>query len=185
MAETAAARASRLRAAELEARRRLHPLPARMPRFASLRPFDPTSRGATLTFADDEWDGSIADAFGAGSGRWSAAGGAASRLGTAEREGVQNVLLAGTGGSEHATHISSPRGRVVVASVSGRAGRQGVQRGDVVTHVNGEAFDGTADDLTEWIQKEAERGGGHGAMQFVVNAEECTAEALRLRALVV
>jgi len=80
-----------------------------------------------------------------------------------------------------------PWRRVVVASVSGPLARQGLRQGDVITHINGEEFDGNAEklrDILDWTW----RGGGEGqhadhTIQIVVNAERGTAEVLRLRSL--
>ncbi|EJK74564.1 hypothetical protein THAOC_03750, partial [Thalassiosira oceanica] len=54
-------------------------------------------------------------------------------------------------------------------------------KGDVVTHVNGEVFTGTADELNSFLVNSFEQQGGDGTVTIVVNAEVCTAEALRLR----
>jgi S1-C subfamily serine protease len=76
------------------------------------------------------------------------------------------------------------RKRVLVGSVRGRAGKSGIMRGDVVTHVNGEPFNGDASELYALLARTYEENGGDGAVTIVVNAEECTAEALRLRSFV-
>ncbi|KAL3776926.1 hypothetical protein ACHAW5_008023, partial [Stephanodiscus triporus] len=74
--------------------------------------------------------------------------------------------------------------RVLVGSVRGRAGKSGIMKGDVVTHVDGEAFTGNASELNALLARAYEENGGDGVVTIVVNAEECTAEALRLRSLV-
>mmetsp|Transcript_32870 Transcript_32870/g.72472 ORF Transcript_32870/g.72472 Transcript_32870/m.72472 type:complete len:507 (-) Transcript_32870:300-1820(-) len=185
MAQSDADRKKHLREAEIAAHRRMHPLPTRMPRHVTLDAFDPNMkpvRRCPLLFADDEWDGSIADAFArVHIGR----GGKVNKgkIDKAKEDGVHNVLMAG-GGSTHETHISSPSNRVVVAASAGQAGRMGIQKGDVVTHVNGEEFTGSADSLRAQIDQIWGQEGEGGSFSLVVNAEPCTAEALRLRALV-
>lgn len=71
--------------------------------------------------------------------------------------------------------------RVLVGSVRGQAGKSGIMKGDVVTHVNGEVFTGDAAALNALLVNAYEEQGMDGVVMIVVNAEECTAEALRLR----
>lgn len=181
MAETDATRAQAKREAEIAAHRRMHPLPSRMPRHVTLNAFDPTrsprrwgDSKCPLTFADDEWDGSIADAFSRvriGRGGKIVKG----NIDKTKQDGVHNVLMAG-GGSKYETHICSPLGRVVVASSFGQAGRSGIQKGDVVTHINGEEFIGNSDVLRALIGQIWAQEGAAGTFSLVVNAEPCTAE---------
>ena len=185
MAETDATRAQAKREAEIAAHRRMHPLPSRMPRHVTLNAFDPAQSPrrwgdskCPLTFADDEWDGSIADAF----ARVSIGRGGKVVKGSIDKtrqKGVHNVLVAG-GGSKHETHLSSPSGRVVVASSFGQAGRSGIQKGDVVTHINGEDFIGNSDCLRALIAQIWAQEGEAGTFSLVVNAEPCTAEVSRI-----
>ena len=74
--------------------------------------------------------------------------------------------------------------RVLVGAVRGQAGKSGIMKGDVVTHLNGEVFTGTADELNSFLVNSFEQQGGDGMVTIVVNAEVCTAEALRLRSQV-
>lgn len=177
MANSDADRKKNLREAEIAAHRRMHPLPTRMPRHITLGAFDPNmkpARRCPLLFADDEWDGSIADAFARvhiGRGGQVSKG----KIDKAKEKGVHNVLVAG-GGSKHETHISSPANRVVVAASAGQAGRLGIQKGDVVTHINGEEFTGTAEALRAQIGQIWDQEGEEGSFSLVVNAEACTAE---------
>ena len=71
-----------------------------------------------------------------------------------------------------------------MGSVRGQAGKSGIMKGDVVTHVNGEAFGGDASMLNSLLARTYEEYGDDGEVMMVVNAEECTAEALRLRSRV-
>lgn len=75
---------------------------------------------------------------------------------------------------------TGPVQRVIVASVKGQAANRGVQVGDVVTHLNGERFQGSADDLLRHIQVLAER--GDNSVTLVFNAEPSIAAALCKRA---
>ncbi|KAL3800674.1 hypothetical protein HJC23_006136 [Cyclotella cryptica] len=152
-------------------------------------------KGGTLTFVDDEWDGSIADAF------------ARARIGPqkghrkaevhkklvtsnpAEKMSIDRILKVGEEEVQNIDAQQQPREdmpvvrsqRVLVAGVRGQAGKSGIMKGDVVTHVNGEPFTGNADDLNSLLVSAYEEQGRDGVVMIVVNADECTAEALRLR----
>ncbi|KAL7479227.1 hypothetical protein ACHAW6_004967 [Cyclotella cf. meneghiniana] len=152
-------------------------------------------KGGTMTFVDDEWDGSIADAF------------ARARIGPqkgnrktevkmkvvtsnpAEKMSIDRILKLGEeearGSDGHQQRredmLVMRSQRVLVASVRGQAGKSGIMKGDVVTHVNGEPFSGSADDLNSLLISAYEEQGRDGFVMIVVNADECTAEALRLR----
>jgi hypothetical protein len=152
-------------------------------------------KGGTMTFVDDEWDGSIADAF------------ARARIGPhkgnrkaevqknvvtsnpAEKMSIDRILKVGEEEAQGAGAHQQRREdvpvmrsqRVLVASVRGQAGKSGIMKGDVVTHVNGEPFTGNADDLNSLLVSAYEEQGRDGVVMIVVNADECTAEALRLR----
>ena len=179
----------RAKEAKIAAHRKRHPLPVRMPRFATIEAFDPTlpPRKCPLTFADDEWDGSIADAFARlRVGR----GGKVVRkkIDPLAMEGVCNVLMAGEQAQKqdaNMQHTSGTSNRVVVGTSQALASRKGILQGDVITHVNGEPFCGTSEDLRALIAQVWRQEGKGGTFDLVVNAEPCTAEALRLRALVI
>jgi enoyl reductase-like protein len=98
-----------------------------------------------------------------------------------ENVGVVNILE--SGGDDTDDWIDTENNRVLVASVRSEAGRQGVLKGDVVTHFNGELFDGTAADLDAVIKAQAERS-GNGMFTLVLNAESSVAEALRRRSMI-
>ncbi|KAL3801164.1 hypothetical protein ACHAWO_002735 [Cyclotella atomus] len=145
----------------------------------------------TISFIDDEWDGSIADAF------------ARARIGPskenkkemevqkrvtkanpAEKMSINRILKVGEEEHENKQDDNMPvirTQRVLVANIRGQAGKSGIQRGDVVTHVNGEVFTGNAADLNAMLVNMYEEQGRDGVVMIVVNADECTAEALRLR----
>jgi hypothetical protein len=147
---------------KMELFRKRYPLPARMPKYFVLSAF-PTYK-KIVTFHDDQWDGSIADAF--------------TRVYVGKQKpnrGVDNIL-----GEAESTHLP-PQARVKIGSVKGEAGKLGLQKGDVVTHVCGEAFEGCAADLSELIASlyDCDR---NCTFQIVVNADNCTAEVLKTRA---
>ena len=50
-----------------------------------------------------------------------------------------------------------------------------------MTHINGEMFTGNAAELNALLVHMYEEQGRDGVVMIVVNADECTAEALRLR----
>merc|ERR1712029_1192854 len=146
--------------------------------------------GATWAFVDDEWDGSVADAF--ARARIGAAAGnrhqptVQARVGPknpVEQMGVKKILSMGEQIEGEGRHISRIQ-RVLVGSVRGQAGKSGIMKGDVVTHVNGELFTGDAAGLRALFARAYEECGADGVVVLVVNADECTAEALRLRSLV-
>mmetsp|Transcript_36601 Transcript_36601/g.64158 ORF Transcript_36601/g.64158 Transcript_36601/m.64158 type:complete len:473 (+) Transcript_36601:89-1507(+) len=146
--------------------------------------------GATMTFVDDEWDGSVADAF------------ARARIGTSAAHGNQQIVQARVGPKNPMEQISVKKilalgeqedreeglltrsQRVLVGSVRGQAGKSGIMKGDVVTHVNAEVFTGDAANLNARLVNAYEEQGQDGVVMIVVNAEACTAEALRLRSRV-
>jgi S1-C subfamily serine protease len=112
----------------------------------------------------DQWDGSISDAF--------------SRVHTTipkNKAGIDNIL------KDAEDRHWEPRPRIKVAAVKGPAGRLGLQKGDVVTHFDGEPFIGSAVDLAHIID-ELYKESPDATFQFVVNADESTAQVLKLRA---
>jgi hypothetical protein len=151
---------------------------------------DDRFKGSSLSFVDDEWDGSIADAF--ARARIGPQKGDRKKLEVQKRVTTQNpaekisihrILRMGeqeqSAKDEH--EGVEMRQRVLVASVRGQAGKSGIMKGDVVTHVNGEPFSGNAADLKSMLVNMYEEQGRDGVCMIVVNADECTAEALRLR----
>lgn len=147
--------------------------------------------GGSISFVDDEWDGSIADAF------------ARARIGPskgnrktlevqkrvttsnpAEKMSINRILKVGEEDACENHCDSEPvvrTQRVLVANIRGQAGKSGIMKGDVVTHVNGEAFYGNTSELNSLLVSLYEEQGKDGVVMIVVNADECTAEALRLR----
>jgi hypothetical protein len=168
---------------------KLHPLPVRMPKFVEFNLHDTRSRSFLpfflspandnaypLSFCNDVWDGSVIDAFckiNVATGKETVV-----TKKVCENAGVINIIEGGGDGA--GDWISNEKGRVLVASVRSEAGRQGVLKGDVVTHYNGEEFDGTAEDLDTAIKALAERS-SNGTFTLVLNAEPSVAEALKRR----
>mmetsp|Transcript_16174 Transcript_16174/g.33850 ORF Transcript_16174/g.33850 Transcript_16174/m.33850 type:complete len:490 (-) Transcript_16174:211-1680(-) len=150
----------------------------------------PGVRAKTMTFVDDEWDGSVADAFArakiesrAGTNQQFVAG----RKGPknpVEQMGVKSILAVGERDPRREDEPPAWVHRVLVGSIRGQAGKSGIMKGDVVTHVNGETFTGDASALNDLLVQAYREHGNDGNVTIVVNADECTAEALRLRARV-
>lgn len=171
---------------------KLHPLPVRMPKYVEFNLHDKQSRSFLpfflssandneypLSFIDDTWDGSVIDAFCKISVRGGKNPVVSKKM--CDNIGVVNILEGG--GDDADDWIDTERNRVLVASVRSEAGRQGVLKGDVVTHFNGELFDGTAADLDAVIKAQAERS-GNGMFTLVLNAEASVAEALKRRSMI-
>lgn len=159
--QTAANRFKEMRrVALLDRFRKSHPLPARMPKCTLLNVFN--ARNPQLIFKDDEWDGSIADAY--------------RRVHTQKRNMAVDRILS----AAESEFCGEARNRVKIKSVKGQAGRVGMQKGDVVTHINGEPWEGTAEELSAMIY-EMHGQDPNQTFSIVVNAEPATAEALRLR----
>ncbi len=75
---------------------------------------------------------------------------------------------------------TTKKNRVLISRVRGKAAKYGIQKGDVVTHINGEPFTGNAQDLNNLLYKFYQE--DHPSFGLVVNAEENTACLLKQRA---
>ncbi len=147
---------------------------------------------ASMTFVDDEWDGSVADAFAraqigrAGKDNRQTVKGRFGPQNPAEKASVQRIIAMGLQEEDGGDSLTRPIRfqRVLVGGVGGQAGKVGIKKGDVVTHINGEEFTGDAAALHALLVEAYEQQGKDGVVMIVVNAEDCTAEALRLRARV-
>jgi len=71
---------------------------------------------------------------------------------------------------------------IVITAVRNDAGKKGLQRGDVITHVNGKAFHGSSMDLHMLLQGLSAASDSE-TLELTVNAEPCIAQALKWRAL--
>lgn len=185
MGRTEKDRIEQRRILQLEQAKRAHPLPVRMPQYITLDQnnlvgLSPDDRKFPVHFMDDEWDGTIADAFSKVYIRRNAT---VTRKESANTKGVSNVLRTNTGDDCSSAVISEPKKRVIISKVRGEAGRQGAQCGDVVTHFNGEIWEGDAAQLRVEISAYLERE-DHVDVNFVLNAEPSTAEALKLRGFI-
>ena len=178
------------------------PLPVRMPRMMVLSSaFDACSAAKgrkPLTFVDDPWDGTIGAAF-TKLEVHSDAKGISKLLPAAKQKASSHVdhnlkfspgfdaIVDTIEGGYSARLVEGLEGdtkqpRVLIATVTKEAAKLGlVQRGDVVTHVNGAAFEGTTQDLNELITK-LYNDNNTAPLEIVVNAELCIAKALELRA---
>lgn len=155
-----------------------HPLPARMPKYAELTANDP--KLFALSVVDDVWDGSVQDAFSRIIVNKSLLGGKIQiKKQYAETPGIRRIIDANSAKHNGKGIIDIERPRVVVSSVAKEAGMQGVLSGDVVSHINGDEFLGTADDLRGLIGETVDG----TTMTFAFNADQAVAEALRRRSL--
>lgn len=172
------------RQADLEMRKQiqymeLHPLPLRMPKYAVVTANSAELAG--LTFWDDMWDGTVLDAF-------SKITVTKSLLGNnitvtkqpAEHAGIRHVIDQGSPKSRGKGYIDTYKPRVIVASISRDLGQQGVVKGDVLSHFNGELFSGTASELTELLDGRFEG----EVFTLVFNADSAVAEALKRRSMI-
>mmetsp|Transcript_20319 Transcript_20319/g.48338 ORF Transcript_20319/g.48338 Transcript_20319/m.48338 type:complete len:368 (+) Transcript_20319:339-1442(+) len=79
---------------------------------------------------------------------------------------------------------------VLIASTHNDASKLAIARGDVVTHVNGQEFVGTTEDLKMLIRLHYQdvmagtEENNNNKLEIVVNGELCVAKALQLRSLV-
>ena len=156
----------------------MHPIPVRMPKCAEFEINDTLP----LKFSNDKWDGKACDAY--------------CRItitpitGTIHKHpppkghrGIMNVLSEGRMDPECFHHrMDVENDRVIVSAISGDAARKGVMKGDVVTHLNGEEFGGSATDLVDAIKKN--RAGEKIFFSLTFNAEVPIAEVLKRRAVV-
>jgi len=160
-----------------------HPLPLRMPKYVEL--VSTTAKDFSCTFADDIWDGTVLDAFSKITVRTSLL---SSKITIskehAESSGIRRVIDAGSSDNSKTKgkgYIDIERPRVIIASINKEMGRQGVVKGDVVSHFNGEEFKGTASELKELIDTSRYEG---EVLTFALNADAAVAEALRRRSLI-
>ena len=126
----------------------------------------------SLTFVDDECDGTLSDAF---SNITVQSNGMVKKQKRNDR-GI-GYLIEVAGGDSFGPKLN----RVLIAQVHNDAAKKGLRKGDVVTHVNGKSFHGTADDLIQIIGQVKED--GHDKLNLVVNAEPNVAEVLRIRSI--
>mmetsp|Transcript_31796 Transcript_31796/g.46349 ORF Transcript_31796/g.46349 Transcript_31796/m.46349 type:complete len:267 (-) Transcript_31796:83-883(-) len=166
---------------KLKALHERYPLPTRMPKSITLSSAslgDPYSYQCLLKFKDEEWSGKISDAF-----SW-----------------VYSNRMDNDDDNDISSRRRKTKNRVLIKSVKRgwtHYNNLSVEKGDIVTHFNGEEFHGTAEDLRclikQYIQKKEEEEEEMGVQEgsknvnveftMVFNAEEGTAIALRERAI--
>jgi len=168
----------RLKNDRLERHRRMYPLPDRMPRTVILKAdFNVYAKHRkVLKFVDDGWDGSVADAF--------------SRVSMSESTWSEDDSYELDSDDEGEVsdfvnkNIQKYKNRVLIKGARRQAAEAGILKGDVVSHVNNDEFKGTADDLKELINKFYLSGNKEYTFSLTLNAEQSTAAALKLRAMV-
>ena len=84
---------------------------------------------------------------------------------------------------ESSEEAAGSKPMVLIAQTHNDASKLAIQRGDVVTHVNGEEFMGTAEDLNMLIKSHYAACDSNNKLEIVVNAEVCVAQALKFRSL--
>jgi len=156
----------------------LHPLPLRMPKYAVVTAKKLELAG--LTFWDDLWDGTVLDAYTKITVTKSLLGHITVTKQPVESIGVQCVIDAGSPKSKGKGYIDTYRARVLISSINRDLGQQGIVKGDVVSHINGEPFKGTADELKEFVESRFEG----EVLTFGFNADDAVAEALKRRAMI-
>ena len=158
------------------------PLPVRMPKFVELELPDHRRSTSSLPFGliDDIWDGYLIDAF----VKISVSFGGSVHKKQPKHKGVYRILnMDAYDDSFNNPRIDVDKPRVLVSSVRSGAGRQGVVKGDVITHINGEEFHGTKADFKEAIRSAAARNDGN-TLELILNAERSVVEAIKRRAAI-
>ena len=154
------------------------PLPVRMPKFVEIELLDP--KNIPFSLVDDVWDGTLLDAF----TKTSIGFRGAVKRKQPKHKGVYRILnMDADDDSFSNPRIDVDRPRILVSSVKTEAGRQGVVKGDAITHINGEEFHGTKEDFKQTIRSIAKRG-VRGPLELILNAEKATVEALKRRAAI-
>ena len=170
-------------AAEISIRRNMErlkrfPLPVRMPKFVEIELLDP--KNIPLSLVDDTWDGTLLDAF----TKISIGFRGSVQKKQPKHKGVYRILnMDADDDSFSNPRIDVDQPRILVSAVKTEAGRQGVVKGDAITHINGEEFHGSKADFKQTIRSIAERG-VRGPLELILNAEKATVEALRRRAAI-
>jgi len=149
------------------------PLPLRMPKYAELTA---NKRGFSLTFKDDSWDGTVIDAFCKISVTKSLLGRVSVKKQHGQSKGIRSIVDVGSSKPNGKGQIDTSTPRVIVASISAEGGKQGIMVGDVVSHINGSQFYGSACDLVQKINSSDGE-----LLTFAFNADAAVAEALRRR----
>ena len=164
-----------------------HPLPVRLPKSIQINLPDPWARGnggyTGLQFCDDVWDGTLRDAFckitvtAVHSCRSTCPYrvGHQAAHGSITHKGVNRIL-----DSDGPVRIDVQHPRVVVAAVLEQGG---IMKGDVVTHVNGQVWEGSAAELQERLN-ELYRDDEATSIHLALNCSVAVAQVLKQRSLV-
>jgi len=193
----------RVEAERKERHNKMYPLPDRMPLYVILKAsFDVYARHSkVIKFVDDGWDGTVADAYSRvhltetekrGDGGESlhasesdidsdystshSSAGSITGFDSDDDEGENDEFIN--------TNVKKYKNRVLVRKARRQAAKQGIQKGDVISHLNGDEFKGTAADLRQAINQFYLSGNKDYTFSFTLNAEQSTAAALKLRAMV-
>ena len=130
--------------------------------------------------SDDIWDGYLIDAF----VKISVSFGGSVHKKQPKHKGVYRILnMDADDDSFNNPRIDVDKPRVLVSSVRSEAGRQGVVKGDIITHINGEEFRGTKADFKQTIRSAVARNDGN-TLELILNAERSVVEAVKRRAAI-
>lgn len=183
-----------------ERHNRMYPVPDRMPRYIILKAnFDVYAKHSkVIKFVDDGWDGSVADAYSrvhlteSDKKDGKALLSEGSDVGVSDIDSDYSTSHSGFDSDDDEgdndefvnTNVKKYKNRVLVRKVRRQAAKQGIQKGDVVSHLNDDEFKGTAADLRQCINNFYLSGNKDYTFSFTLNAEQSTAAALKLRAMV-
>lgn len=137
----------------LDKTKKAFPLPNHMPGYFLVETFP--SRKQYLSFHDEKWDGTITPP-----------------------SNLKQIFTHVYGDSYQPANKENPRPIVTISGVRGPAGRVGLRKGDVVTHINEVEWTGTAAELLEHIHKLNEH---EQTISITVNASPETATFLQAR----
>jgi len=174
---------------------RMYPLPDRMPRCVIMKAdFDIFAKhNKIIKFVDDGWDGTVADAY--SRVHLTEAEQNTSRTGGASLGGTESDIdsLYSTSHSNSVcgsdlfdsddeddddsdsddfvnSNVKKYKNRVLVKKARRYAAKQGIQKGDVISHLNGDEFKGTAADLREAINQFYMSGNKEYTFSLTLNA---------------
>ena len=137
-----------------------------------------------LKFKDDEWDGSVADAF---------ARMHLSEYDSDDEDDEKKCYNNAHSGEEEEGFFGSrgkktgnilKRNWVFIQAARDKASKRGIRKGVVVSYINREEFRGNVEELAELVDSFYTNMGGNGTFTMVLNVERSTVSALSLRAMV-
>ena len=140
-------------AEKIEKKKKSYPLPNHMPGYFFLPTF--SKKQGYMVFEDYVWDGSI--------------------IPPAKSKKTFDLIY-----GKHYIKPDQPRSVVIIKSVKGPAGRVGLRKADVVTHINDTEWTGTASELKEHIYELHDRN-PEDEISLTVNSTIETSKFLKVR----